>query len=162
MIKSLSGDVPALWRAATTTAADRQEVVRHLVERVAVAVQGETEWVDVTIHWAGGFVSRHEVRRPVRRVEQLRDYAALMARVAELHGAGRTSREIAEALNREGFRPPKRRETYNAAMVRQLLSRRGPLGSAPRGGDRRRPARGRRVVAQRPVPRAGDAPADGP
>ena len=66
------------------------------------------------------------------RVEQLRDYAALMARVAELHGTGRTSREIAEALNREGFRPPKRRETYNAAMVRQLLSRQGAPVRAPR------------------------------
>src|SRR3954454_22689511 len=112
MIKSLSKDVPALWRAATTTAADRKEGVRHLGERVAVAVQGQTEWGDVTIHWAGGFVSRHEVRRPVRRVEQLRDYAALVARVAELHGSGKTSGEVPEALTREGFRPAKRRETY--------------------------------------------------
>ena len=132
IIESLAGDVPALWRAETTTVQDRQEVVRHLVERVVVAVQGETEWVDVAIHWAGGFVSHHEARRPVRRVEQLRDYAELMRRVAELHGAGGTSRQIAEALNREGFRPPKRRETYNAAMVRQLLARRGRSG--PRAG----------------------------
>ena len=72
---------PRSFHPGPTTAADRKEVVRHLVERVAVAVQGETEWVDVTIHWAGGFVSRHEVRRPVRRVEQLRDYPALLARV---------------------------------------------------------------------------------
>ena len=132
MIESLAGDIPALWRAETTTVQDRQEVVRHLVERVVVAVQGETEWVDVAIHWAGGFVSRHEVRRPVSRVEQLRDYAELMRRVAELHGAGRTSRQIAEALNREGFRPPKRRETYNAAMVQLLLARRGRPGPRPR------------------------------
>jgi hypothetical protein len=131
MINSLSNDVPALWRAPTTTAADRQAIVRHLVERVSVAVQGESEWVDVTVHWVGGFVSRHEVRRPVRRVEQLRDYAALMARVAELHGSGKTSGEVAEALNREGFRPPKRRETYNAAMVLQLLSRQGRSGPRP-------------------------------
>ena len=131
MIESLAGDIPALWRAETTTVPDRQEVVRHLVERVVVAVQGETEWVDVTIHWAGGFVSHHEVRRPVMRVEQLRDYAELMRRVAELHDAGRTSRQIAEALNREGFRPPKRRATYNAAMVQLLLARRGRSGPRP-------------------------------
>ncbi len=55
-----------------------------------------------------------------------------MSRAAELHGAGRTAGEIAESLNREGFRPPKRRETYNEAMVRQLLSRRVRPGSAPR------------------------------
>jgi DNA invertase Pin-like site-specific DNA recombinase len=133
MTESLASDIPALWRAETTTVHDRQEVVRHLVERVVVAVQGETEWVDVAIHWAGGFVSRHEVRRPVSRVEQMRDYAELMRRVAELHGAGRTSRQIAEALNREGFRPPKRRETYNAAMVQLLLARRVRTG--PRGEE---------------------------
>jgi hypothetical protein len=132
MIKSMFQDVPALWWAATTTAADRKEVVRHLVERVSVAVQGETERVDVTIHWAGGFVSRHAVRRPVRRVEQLRDYPALLARVTELHGAGKTSREIADTLNQEGVRPPKRRETYNAAMVRQLLSRQSRWGPRPK------------------------------
>jgi hypothetical protein len=132
MIKSLADDIPALWRTPTTTVQDRQAVVRHLIERVVVAVQGETEWVDVAIHWAGGFVSRHEVRRPVRRVEQLRNYPALMARVAELHRAGKTSGEIAEALNRDGFRPPKRRETYNAAMVRQLLSRQDRSGPRPK------------------------------
>jgi DNA invertase Pin-like site-specific DNA recombinase len=133
MIESLAGDIPALWRAETTAVQDRQEVVRHLVERVVVAVQGETEWVDVAIHWAGGFVSRHEVRRPVSRVEQLRDHAELVRRVAELHGAGRTSRQIAEALNREGFCPPKRRETYNKAMVQVLLARRGRSGPQPEG-----------------------------
>ena len=79
IIESLAGDIPAPWRAKTTTVQDRQEVVRHLVERVVVAVQGETEWVDVAIHWAGGFVSRHEVRRPVSRVEQLRDDAEPIA-----------------------------------------------------------------------------------
>ena len=32
-VESLAGDIPALWRAETTTVQDRQEVVRHLVER---------------------------------------------------------------------------------------------------------------------------------
>jgi hypothetical protein len=131
MINSLPKDIPGLWRSPTTTIADRQAIVRHLVERVSVAAQGESEWVGVTIRWAGGFISRHEIRRPVRRVEQLRDYTALMARVAELHQAGKTSGEIAEALNFEGFRPPKRREAYNTAMARQLLSRQGRQGPRP-------------------------------
>jgi len=52
MLTLIFKDVRALWGSATTTAADRKEVVRHLVERVSVAVQGETEWVDVTIQWA--------------------------------------------------------------------------------------------------------------
>ena len=122
MVMSLSSDLPSLWRT-TTSASDRSVVVRHLVERVEVAVQGETEWVDVSIQWSGGFVSHHQLRRPVRRLEQLRDFASLIGRVNELHDAGRTSGEIAATLNQEGFHPAKRRETYNRAMVRQLLSR---------------------------------------
>jgi len=131
MIVALSSDIPSLWRAETTSASDRRVIVRHLVERVAVAVQGETEWVEVSIHWSGGFVSLHQLRRPVRRLEQLRDFASLMGRVRELHDAGKTSGEIAEILNREGFHPAKRRDTYNRAMVRQLLSRRGRTGPRP-------------------------------
>jgi hypothetical protein len=132
MIRSLASDIPALWDAEATTASDRRVVVRHLIERVEVAVQGETEWADVAVRWSGGFVSRHEVRRPVRRIEQLRDHAALMDRVLELHRAGRTSGEIADRLNAEGFRPAKRRETFNCAMVRQMLSRRLRSGRRPR------------------------------
>jgi DNA invertase Pin-like site-specific DNA recombinase len=132
MIMSLASDIPALWRAATTSASDRRVVVRHLIERVEVAVQGETEWADVVVHWSGGFVSRHEVRRPVRRLEQLRDYPMLMDRVLELHRAGRTSGEIADRLNAEGFRPAKRRETFNNSMVRQMISRQFRSGPRPR------------------------------
>ena len=47
MINSLSKDVPACGGAPTTPAADRKEVVRHLVGWVSVAVCAETEWVDV-------------------------------------------------------------------------------------------------------------------
>lgn len=132
MIMSLASDIPALWGAGTMTASDRRVVVRHVVERVEVAVQGETEWAEVVVHWSGGFVSRHEVRRPVRRIEQLRDHAALMDRVLELHQAGRTSGEIADRLNAEGFRPAKRRETFNGSMVRQMLSRRLRSSRRPR------------------------------
>ena len=140
---------------------DRQEMVRHLVQRVVVAVQGETERVYVAIHWAGGFVSRHEVRRPVSRVEQLRDYAELMRRVAELHGAGRTLRQIVEALNREGFHPPSGTRRTSPRWS-SSCSRGRAIRSAARGGDRKGPTEGRRVVAQRPQPGAGDTPADGP
>jgi DNA invertase Pin-like site-specific DNA recombinase len=130
MIMQLASDIPSLWATPTTTPSDRRMIVRHVIERVEVTVQGETEWADVAIHWAGGFVNHHASRRPVRRVEQLRDFSALMARALELHGVGNTSRQIADHLNREGFRPAKRRETFNSAMVRQMLSRK--LRSGPR------------------------------
>ena len=50
-IHALAEELPGLWQAPTTTAADRQRIVRLLVKEVAATVRGESERVDVTIHW---------------------------------------------------------------------------------------------------------------
>jgi DNA invertase Pin-like site-specific DNA recombinase len=126
LIRLLSADIPALWNANTTSPKDQQAILRHLIDFVTVVVQGESERVDVTIHWAGGFESQHEQTRPVARYDQLIDYSRLVARILELRKNGNTSAQIAQVLNQEGFKPPKRRSTYNTAMVRQLLSRNLP------------------------------------
>jgi len=128
----LASDVPGLWRAATTGAAERQQLVRLLVERVVVTVQGESENVAVVIEWAGGQGSRHVLRRPVRRYEQLEGHAALLSRIKELRGEGLSLAEVAERLNEEGHRPPKRRATYNGAMVAGLLGRSQRSGPRPK------------------------------
>ena len=53
-ILALSSDLPALWNAPETTAADRKEIIRLVVERVEVHVRAETECGDVVISWRGG------------------------------------------------------------------------------------------------------------
>jgi DNA invertase Pin-like site-specific DNA recombinase len=131
-IRAWARDLPALWRAATTTAADRQRIVRLLVQEVVVAVRGESERVDVTIHWAGGFRSDHELVRPVQRYRQMADFEGLLDRIDELRAAGRTLTEVAEQLNREGFHPPKRSATLTGAILAGLLARRGRTGPRPR------------------------------
>jgi DNA invertase Pin-like site-specific DNA recombinase len=125
LIRSLASDLPRLWQAETTTAADRQNIVRLLVRQVVAQVQGSSEHVDVRIHWSGGWVSVHRVRRPVARHDQLSNHAQLMERVVALRQQGQTAPQIAATLNREGFIPPKRRATYNSQMVLQLLARSG-------------------------------------
>jgi len=125
LIRSLASDLPRLWQADTTTAADRQTIIRLLVRQIVVQAQGSTEHVDVTIHWSGGFASIHRVRRPVARRDQLSNHAQLMERVVALRQQGRTAPQIAATLNEEGFIPPKRRTTYNDQMVRELLARSG-------------------------------------
>ena len=124
-IAALSADLPALWNAPGTTPQDHKEIVRHLIERVVVHVKCDSEYVDVTIHWHGGFTSQHEIIRPVARYEQLSDFAGLIGRMTDLRKEGKTAREIAESLNREGFRTPKRRGQFSPDLVSQLLSRRG-------------------------------------
>ena len=127
-IKELAKDIPALWRSRTTTIEDRQTIVRCLVERVTVAVRGETEWVDATIHWAGGSESRHEFKRPVQRYEQLSNYRLLRDHIVGLYRSGMTTAQVAERLNSEGFRPPNGVSSFNKDTVYAFLVRHGISG----------------------------------
>jgi DNA invertase Pin-like site-specific DNA recombinase len=121
-IMSLACDIPALWQAASTSNADRQRLIRHLVDRVVVEVQGESEIVDCAIHWKGGYQSQHEVIRPVKKYEQLRDYVRLKGRITELRKQGWTIADIAKQLNKEGLRTP-RGGRHNVDSVRQFIFR---------------------------------------
>jgi DNA invertase Pin-like site-specific DNA recombinase len=140
-IRALAGDVPRLWEADTTTAQDRKEVVRLLIERIEVDVQGQTEQVDVAIHWAGGFVSRHQLARTVNRYEQLAGYRRLQTRIEELRRQGKSMREVADCLNEEGFRPPKRAERFTGGMVGGFLTRFCQKGTSQGGEKFRRQLR---------------------
>ena len=64
-IQYLAQDIPTLWKAATTTAMDRQTIVRQLVERILVTVIDNTEKVQTEIHWYGGHITHARLDRPV-------------------------------------------------------------------------------------------------
>jgi hypothetical protein len=131
-ILRLAENLPHIWQAATTTAKDRQEIVRLLLDRVVVNVEGESDQVELTLHWAGGFTSHHRLVRPVTRYEQLSDYQALRGRIDALRKRGESFAQIAERLNQEGFHPPKRAPRFNQSMVARLLGSRGLHGPRPR------------------------------
>lgn len=122
-IRALAADIPALWAAATTTPQDRQIIIRQMVEHVVVKVEGESERVDIEVQWVGGHKTLTRMARPVARLEQLSYYADLVERVFHLQTKGITSDEIAQTLNEEGWRPAKRRATFNGSMVRDLIYR---------------------------------------
>src|SRR5262245_28972454 len=130
-IRSLARDIPQLWHADTTTAAERQSLIRLLVEQIDVGVRGESDQVELSIRWAGGFVSRHGLARAVQSYEQLADYPRLRERIAELRAAGKSMAAVAETLNQEGFRPPKRAARFTKEMVAGLLAKGGRSGPRP-------------------------------
>ena len=66
---------------------------------MVVHVRKDSEYVDVEIHWRGGFTSRHEVIRPVHLHEHLRDHAQLFDRIARWRREGHTAGQIAARLN---------------------------------------------------------------
>ena len=123
-IRSLTEDLPALWNATSTTSEDRQAIARLLLEQVTVTVEGNTDRVEVELRWAGGFVSRHTLTRPVQTYEQLSNYNELVARVKTLRAERKTLSEIAATLNSEGFHPPKRSPKFTKGIVCNLLRER--------------------------------------
>lgn len=127
-IQSLSGSVAALWHAPGTTATDRKEIVRCVVERVIVVIDRTTEFNDVTIVWKGGMTTHHRVARPVGSYEQLQSYERLTQRLSELHGEGLYLAQIAEKLNKEGFVPARRHGTFGVATVQTLMASLGLVG----------------------------------
>lgn len=120
-IESLSQDLPAVWHAASTTPEDRQTVARLLLEQVTVTVEGNTDRFEVELQWAGGFVSRHALTRPVQTYEQLSNYQELVQRIETLRTAGRTLSQIATTLNSEGFHPPKRTKRFTKGILCRFL-----------------------------------------
>lgn len=122
-IRALSRNLPAIWQAATTAPSDRQRIVRLLVDRVVIDVQGDTDRADVTIEWSGGFTSHHELIRPVQGYRQMADYDRVAGRIEELRGQGRTFAEIAERLNEEAFHPVKQAERFHKDIVCRLFNK---------------------------------------
>jgi DNA invertase Pin-like site-specific DNA recombinase len=140
-IQDLTKDLPALWRAKTTTQQERQTVARLLLERVIVTVIGVSEQVRIECHWHGGNRTSHQLVRPVAKLKALSTYPGLVARAGELHRAGQNCVEIAAILNHEGWRPPKRRDTFNGPMVRHVLVGAGVIEAkrrAPKAVPQRR------------------------
>ena len=122
-ILALSSDLPTLWNAPETTAADRKEIIRLVVDRVVVHVRADSECAEAVIWWRGGVTTRHEIVRPVSRYESLGHYDQLINRIVALRQEGRTIKQIAAQLNGEGYHTPRSRKGYTSTSVRKLLSR---------------------------------------
>lgn len=124
-ITAKAADVPALWRAESTTDADRKELIRAVLEKVTIAIVGESEQVTCTLTWAGGHTTTGTAIRAVRTLEQLSYYPQLVARIRELAQQGHRARPIARILAAEGFRPAKGSDTIGVRAIEHLLEQLG-------------------------------------
>jgi hypothetical protein len=76
-IRRLARDIPALWAAPTTTDAERKEIMRQVIERVIVEVQGSSEQVHVRIEWIGGSHTEGVVIRPIGTLSELSTFSQI-------------------------------------------------------------------------------------
>jgi hypothetical protein len=123
-MERLAQDLPTLWQAPQTSLADKRQVARLLLQQVVVWAPASSPEVTVQLHWTGGTVTEHHLRRPVRTWQQLTDGATLRECLRQGQAAGWTSRRIAAELNAAGHRTP-RGKPFTAASVRQLRKRLG-------------------------------------
>jgi len=123
-IRCLAEDVPALWRAPTTTAAERKEIARLMLERVVLMIEGGSEQTTLVCTWAGGHETTHRFVRPVRWTDQLSRGPALRARIMELAQAGHRPPAIASSLTQEGWLSADG-DGFTAAKVRAIMVRMG-------------------------------------
>lgn len=130
-IRRLATDIPALWAAPTTTPGDRKEIIRQVVQRVVVDVEGNSERVQVRIEWIGAGHTEGIVIRPVRSLSDLSTYQDICSRVKELTEAGWSAVAIAGALTDAGYRPPRANPDFRAPLVAQLQRTLGVVASRP-------------------------------
>jgi DNA-binding transcriptional MerR regulator len=134
-IRELAADLPALWQAATTTAQDRKQVARLLLERVTVNVDKESDRVNVKLQWMGGVQTEQAVARPGVRYSQRSDHVRLVSRLKQWCREGLSSAEMATKLNAEGFRPARRAKEFNGKIVLRLRKQLG-LSTGVRHGSK--------------------------
>jgi len=130
-IREIANNLPILWNEPTTTSVQRKEIIRQVIQKIQVNVIGQTEQVEIAIQWWGGTSTHAQLIRPVAKWTQLSNYPQLCQRIEQLFKQECCPDEITETLNREGFYPPKRRQTLNVEEIRTLMHRLGLLSSMP-------------------------------
>jgi DNA invertase Pin-like site-specific DNA recombinase len=99
-ILGLAEDLPALWHAPTTTAAERKQLLRFLVQDVTLTKHEGA--IALAIRWQTQACSVAEVPRPPRSCDARRTPGAAVERVRAL-AAQHSDRQIATVLNAEGL-----------------------------------------------------------
>jgi hypothetical protein len=109
--------LPTVWQAATTTSKDKKEIMRLLLAHVIVERDREPGISWFQLNWQTGAISQHEYIRSVGSYDKSANVRELQQRIRELTANGQTARQIAEALNTEGFKTAHRKsftmETVN-------------------------------------------------
>lgn len=116
-ILALGMDLPALWNAPTTTAADRKQMLRLVIRDVIVHSKRSKGQVWGRINWQTGAHEEFSYQRSVRRYADAADGDALEQRMRALNAAGLMDAALAAQLNAEGYRTARLHRPFTGATV---------------------------------------------
>jgi DNA invertase Pin-like site-specific DNA recombinase len=102
-LQRLGENLPQIWHAATTSAAERKRILRFIVREVSLDQKRQRGQVWLKIVWQTGAVSEHHLQRRVHTYRDYIDVDRLRQRITELNAVGKMDKEIAAILNQEGF-----------------------------------------------------------
>ena len=102
-LQKLGEDLPGIWNAPSTTAAERKGILRCIICEVVLDQKRFRGQVWFKILWQTGATSEHSLQRQVHTYGDYIDPERLRSRVIELNAAGKMDKEIAATLNAEGF-----------------------------------------------------------
>ena len=122
LIKTLSGDLKKVWCANTTTMEERKALLRFLVKRVhldGITKQGE---IYIDVEWHTGAHTSTTIDRPAIGIWAPRTPQTVVERIQELLGTF-THQQIAEILNKEGFKSAKKKSFDNQTVGYIIRSR---------------------------------------
>lgn len=103
-ILTLARDLPRVWQAPTTTAADRKNLLRMLIRDITLSpIEVPKRATRVQILWVTGATSELIIERA--RVGLPKQDDAVVEKVRELFEGGASDRDIADELTRRGLTP---------------------------------------------------------
>ena len=102
-LQALGENLPRLWHAPTTSAAERKRILRFIIREVVLDQKRSHGAVWLKIIWQTEATSEHHLQRRVHTYGDYVDIDRLRQRITELNAAGKMDKEIAAILNQEGF-----------------------------------------------------------
>lgn len=103
-ILTLGEKVPFVWHAASTTPADRKQIIRLVIKDVTIDQKRQPGLVYMRIVWQTGAVTEHSFQRRVQNYALHADTDQLQSRIRALNATQKLDAEIATILNDEGLR----------------------------------------------------------
>jgi DNA invertase Pin-like site-specific DNA recombinase len=139
VVRRLAANLPQVWEAPTTTAADRKRLLRLVVQGVTVTVTDEAvpRQAEIIVLWSGGSTTTHTLGCPAPGWHCVTD-PALVARLGAL-APTLPDHRIADQLNGEGI-CTRTGKPWTAARVASMRKQYAiPTGCPvdPTGGARR-------------------------
>ena len=124
-LQALGENLPRIWHAVTTAAADRKRILRFVVREVVLDQRRAQGQVWLKIVWQTGATSEHCLQRRVHTYRDYIDLERLRRRITELNNAGKMDKEIAASLATpwDFPAPAGRRRNLRQAQIQGLSNR---------------------------------------